>query len=258
MLMKWPEIREVKNPVSPAVAFTEHGRTVVEVDEKLKGKARAAAIWAAVRMHEHGLAALVGLPIVAFAWEPLKRWGRNHPGAAMGATAAAGSALTAGAVLLLPMVLDGAEHPNIAEPPITVTATPVWPSQNPPITREPKLQPTHTPTTSATTTQEWSRPTARPAIQTVTHPTRKPTRSARPQPTATKEPPKTRAPEAPAPTSEVSADPTPPPATRQPPPPTPPPSGDASSAEPPAPTAAGGDCLLRVDLDPLLEVCALG
>jgi hypothetical protein len=257
MLVKWPEIREVKNPASPAVAFTENGRTVVEVDEKLKGKARAAAIWAAVRLHEQGLAALVGLPLLAIAWNPFKRWAQKHPGAAMATTAVAGSAATAAAALVLPMLLDGAQEPKIAEPPGVLTPAPDRPTQTPTITRKP----TRTPTASSTTAQDVPEPAARPEPRPVTLPVRTPTRPAPPGSTAaggvpeTEEPDATRQSRSDEPRPEgVVADPTPPPPQA----PTLP-TVEAASAPPgPEPASEAGGCLLRVDVDPLLDVCALG
>lgn len=249
MLVRWPEIREVQNPVSPAVAFTENGRTVVEVDEKLRGKARAVAIWAAVRLHEGGLPALVGLPILAIAWEPFKRWAQKHPGAAMAATTATGSALTAGVALVLPMLLDGAQESKIAEPSVILTSALYSPWQSPSATRKP----TREPTGSATRNQDRPEPTARPVTRPASQPAGTPTRSVRPRPAATTEPPATeqRSTPNPAPQGEP-ADPTPHPSSA-----VPPPAGEASAAGPPAPTAAAEGCLLQADVDPLLEACVL-
>lgn len=252
VLVKWPTIREVKDPVSPAVAFTENGRTVVEVDENLKGKARAAAIWAAVRLHERGRAALVTLPILAFVWDPLKRWSRQHIRATRATAAAAkGALVVAASIITVIVLLNSAEQPKIADPPITVTAIPTRPSQSPHIIRKPT--PSATPTQGIPEPAHSPEPTARavtwPTVRPTTSTRSTPTRSTRPRPTATAKPPQTDAPEAPIPTPErVSADPTTPPTAA-----TTPPADE--SVEPPAP--AGDDCLLRVDLDPLLDVCAL-
>lgn len=250
--MRWPEIREVKNPVSPAVAFTEHGRTVVEVDEALKGKARAVAIWAAVRLHERGLAALAGLPVLAFAWDPLKRWAHKHVGQAMAATAATGSLLTAGAAFVLPVILDDAPEPKIAEPPpVILTSAPTSPAQ----TLTTTGKPTRKPTGSATVNQDRPGTDLRPAARPATRPVRTPTRSTHPRPTTSVKPTETEIPSTPDPTPQgLPADPPPTTAAA-----TPPPDNEASDTGPPAPAPAAAEgCLLRVDVDPLLEVCALG
>jgi len=258
--VRWPEIREVKNPASPAVAFTEDGRTVVEVDEKLKGKARATAIWAAVRLHEQGLAALIGLPLLAFVWDPLKRWARNDPGTALAATTAAGSVVTFAVGFSAPMLFDDAEPRRSAQPSVTVTTTTIAVSTRAPTTasRTPaaRRQPTRRPSASPALLD---RPdlarTPAPASRSTTRPTRTPAPSAQPRSTRTTEPATPDAIRISGPGSGTAGpSPTPPPASAGAPP------GDTAANVPePAPATAGGrDCLVRVNVSPLLDACALG
>ena len=250
--MRLPEIREVKDPASPAVAWTENGRTVVEVDQALKGKERSKAIMSAVRLHEEGLAALLLLPLLLNVWGPLKHWAQEHTAAA----ALAGAGLVAGVALMVaPAVLDPEDRPRIAEPRIVDTASSHF---SLPV-------PTTTPTVPKSTTTR--RPTDLPTISEV-----RPVQTRRPEPTAT-HPTATRPATRRAPTPTPTAEPTPVPSTSSPDktlapaltsaasaasPPVLEPVADASSglsAE--AIVAVERACLLEVDLDPLANVGVL-
>lgn len=193
--VKWPEVREVKDPASPAVAFYENGRIVVEVDEKLKGRERSRAIMAAYQAHERGLAAFVPLPALIVVADQVKRWTRDHTTAALATTAAAGGAVTLSLNVLGPMVLDGDTKPHMAQPSpaqsITVTVAPTMPSPSAKSTRTP------TPTTSSRSASAPSAvpsprgrtPTGRPSrtSRPAREPTALPTRSRSTQPTVTKQ-----------------------------------------------------------------------
>lgn len=257
MIVLWPEIREVKNPAFRAHAFTENGRTVIEVDENLKGKERSRAILAAWREHERGLAALIALPVLLYVWEPFKRWASKHPAGAVAAGVTYGGALALTVSYLVTAPVSGTGRPVSTPHQVTATAPPgVLVS----VTPTGSLTPARTP--RATPPATGSRPT----------PASHPTGSARPEPATTRRPaPQTTTSRpAPPPTPDRSGPagvkqsaPDVPESTR-----TRPPASDgteSSDAPAPAPTSeapASGpstrDCLVRVEVDPLLDVCALG
>ena len=251
--MRLPEIREVENPASPAVAWTENGRTVVEVDKALKGKERSKAIMSALRLHEEGLAALLLLPLLLNVWGPLKDWAQEHTAVA----ALAGAGVVAGVALVVaPAVLGPEDRPRIAEPPIIGTASSLF---SLPL-------PTTTPTVSESSTTR--RPSALPTVSEV-----RPVKTRRVEPTATR-PPATRRATRRAPTPSPTVEPTPLPSTAGPDKtpasaptsavavPAVEPVADAPSASPAEATveatiAAERACLLEVDLDPLANVGVL-
>ena len=254
--MRLPEIREVKDPASPAVAWTENGRTVVEVDQALKGKERSKAIMSAVRLHEEGgLAALVLLPLL-LKWGLLKHWGQEHTTAA----ALAGAGLVAGlALVVAPAVLDGEGRPRAADPPIVRTASSHFflptPTTTPTVvesrmTGAPSVLPTSSKVGPVPTRQvepTATRPnTTRPATRRATRREPTPTPTVEPTPVpSTSGPDKTLAPPSASAASEAS-----PPALD--------PVADAlgdSLAEPSVEVARA--CLLQVDLDPLANVGVL-
>lgn len=250
--MRWPKIIEVEDAVVPAIAYEQDGKMIVEVDATLKGKGRAAAIVSAVRSHKRGFGSVVLLPIALYAWEPIKNATRNHPGAALASTAA-GVGLLATAIAL--PLKDGSRMPGAA-PLRTVTAsapappTPTWTAP----TRWYSPTPQGTPhvTTPATT-----RPSIREPAPEVTAPitphltpgrTRTPAgpeaENGGPRPTRSIQQERPTLVNAPAVT-------------------TPPLSAGTDEADPPPlvtsdPTvtaSVGRDCLLEVDLDPLLDAC---
>lgn len=255
--MRWPEVREVEDPASQAVAFYEDGKLIVEVDQKLKGRERSRAIWTAIRAHEGRLPALLPL-LLLVGWEPVQRWLRDHAAAAaMAGTAAAGSVT----LLLAPLAFEQEDPPRLAAPTATITVTVPTPDSGPPTTGSPtpakSAPPSDTlirgeeePATSERREPAAASPTE--ASRTTSGPTRSPTRRASTPPPSV---------------SEVT---------------TPPPQGSDGLATPverrtveqdpvapvveptvaprpePTPASAGRDCLLRVDLSPLADACVLG
>ncbi|TMR11075.1 hypothetical protein ETD86_37155 [Nonomuraea turkmeniaca] len=253
--MKWPKIIEVENAVLPAAAFEEGGELIVEVDAQLKGRARAAAIVSAVRSHKRNLDSLILLPIALYTWEPLKNMTRNHPGVTLAATAAGAGVLTA--AVTLPFDRNAAKPPPQAGliPTIITTITTVPTRTSPPAVRSPTRS-AETPRTQA--------PSGRPASTRDARPksTRRP--EARPSPTQPPAPPtSSSAPPISLPVETGTAE------AEQVPTPT---SGPPAAASTP-PVGAGGDgppatsapiatveppvrdCLIEVDLNPLLDLC---
>lgn len=242
--MRLPKIREVKDPVSPAVAWSEDGRTVVEVDQALKGKERSKAIMSAVRLHEEGLAALLLLPLLLNVWGPLKQWAQEHTAAAV----LGGAGLVAGVALVVaPPALGPEDQPRIAEPPIVDTASSHFSLPSP----------TTTPTVPKSTTT--TRPSVLPTVSDV-----RPLATRRPEPTAT-HPTATRRATRRSPTPTPTVEPTPAPSTSSPDktlapplasavseasPPTLEPAVNAPGDQPAEPiVAVARACFLQVDLD---------
>lgn len=246
--MLWPEIREVKDPPLSAHAFTENGRTVIEVDEKLKGRERSKAILAAWREHERGLAALVAMPVLAYLWDPFKRWAAQHPLAAMAVGITYGGAL----VLAVTTVIEQ-DRPVVAPQPATESpwTTVMSPSYIWSPTRTQHVKPTRTPHAPPMATEHRPAPAPRPTRDrqrpASTH--RPPTK--RPTPKGAASAPEHRPSEAPGPsvTTNATDRPAPEPAASP-----RPPDGIAS---PQPTTSPSRDCVLEVDVDPLLHVCAL-
>jgi hypothetical protein len=196
----------------------------------------------------------IGAPLAAaFAWmaEQLANWARDHQVAAATITAAATSAaLATGANIALD---DGRAPAALPQQTITIMATRVEPVAAPTpapvrttVTAKPSpkpvglADPTQPPIIRTSQAEPSVKPTTKPAVRRTPKPSAK-------QPTAFSEPttlaqevPATRTPAAPAPSPERPAA-TPPPAAE----------------EAPAPTTAARGCAVRVDLDPLLDLCVL-
>jgi len=262
--MKWPKIIEVEDAPLPAVVYEQDGELVVEVDAKLKGRRRAAAVVAAVRSYKRGFGSVVVLPVALYAWEPIKNGTRNHPGTALGVTAV-GSGLIALAIALPDARNDGNPPPGAA-PQRTLTATITASSAPPSSTRSPSEPrqdssttrpgaPDGTASTPAPLGREAAKPNAQPSRR---DPTTRPTRTRQPKPvtssqgegaepagsiTALETNPTTGAASTPAAVASTQA------------------AGgadvEAPAVEaPPGPTPSlGNRCLVRVDLNPLLDVC---
>jgi hypothetical protein len=255
--VRWPEVREVKDPASQAVAFYENGRLVVEVDEKLKGRERSRAIWTAMRSHEGRLPALLPF-LLLVGWEPIQRWLREHAAVAAMTTAAGSVSL----LLLVPTAHHHGEPPRLASPAATITVTAPTPPAGTAPTRTP-VQPTSTTpsveilASEEPTNPERRDPTAAGPTETREEPStpaRSPTRRAA-TPSLSSSDPETLTPP-----PQASAAPASPVERR---------TEEESSAAPvdeptvaprpePTPASAGRDCLLRVDLDPLADACVLG
>lgn len=245
MIVLWPEIREVKNPATPAHAFTENGRTVIEVDERLKGRERSKAIFAAWREHERGLAALVAMPVLAYLWEPFKRWAADHPLATMAIGITYGGAM----VLAIPALLDQ-DRPIMTPHPVTESSSvDLWTTEQAPAetpTRASHASPTYTRDRPGPIPQR-TRDTRRPDT-----PRRSPAK--RSTPGAYASDPESHPSAVPALSASATAGERPTPQPE----PSPQPAASPVSTERPPPSASGSrDCLLEVDVDPLLNVCAL-
>ncbi|MER6942555.1 hypothetical protein ABT294_00905 [Nonomuraea sp. NPDC000554] len=238
----------MKDALLPVVVYEEDGEIVVEVDEKLTGRKRASAIMDAIRAHERGLGSVVVLPLMVYAWEPVKAAARNHPAAATAATAA--GVVVIGAAIALPTLHDdGSAAPVVAAPTHTVVAT---------VTAVPTTTPSgRKPTPKATVTSP--RVNTTPAPDDV-KPASTPQPTPMPTPTGSI-PPTNRPPIKTSPSTEIveifaSVAPLNPTqaATALP----------TEIVSPPAITPApesvsvaapDRDCLLRLDLEPLLDAC---
>jgi outer membrane biosynthesis protein TonB len=256
--VKWPVIREVTDPAAPAVAYDEDGVTVVEVDKNLTGKERAEAIYAALRDDDNSLGGLILIPLLAYVWEPLTRWVRRNPSTAV---VTAGVATVVTASTIVPWLLDG-EHPIpgagpqatliVTSAPATPTSAALTPSPEP--TRGAPASPTLQPTTKATlqlTVRPTPLRTAPPTRQPSSTPTR--VKTPTPRPSDTRPPTRTAGP-----TPSRAATPSNPPRGTTP-TPTAQPSPTPTAAPTPQPTltTAADDCLLEVELTPLLDLCVL-
>ncbi|MEU7831295.1 hypothetical protein [Nonomuraea sp. NPDC049129] len=197
------------------------------------------------------------LVAAAFGWlaERLAHWARDHQGAATTITAAVTSAAV---VTGANIALDGDRLPAaLPQQTVTIMATRVEPVVAPTprpvrttVTAEPSSKPasladpTQPPIIHTSQTEPSVKPTTKPTARRTAKPTPKPSAK---QPTAVSEPTMqaqevsaTRTPAAPAPSPER-------PAATQPP----------AAEEGPATTAAAARCAVRVDLDPLLDLCVL-
>ena len=193
----------------------------------------------------------------ALTWiaERLASWARDHQVAAATITAAATSAAVATGANI---ALDGDRPPTaLPQQAITIVATRVEPvvATTPKpvrttVTAKPSpkphnlANPTQPPIIRTSQAEPSVKPTAKPTARRTPKPTPKPSVK---QSTAFSEPttlaqevPATRTPAAPTPSPERPAA-TPPPAAE----------------EEPAPTTAAARCAVRVDLDPLLDLCVL-
>ncbi|HEY9373160.1 hypothetical protein [Streptomyces sp.] len=198
------------------------------------------------------------LVAAALAWmaERLAHWARDHQMAAATITAAATSAAVATGANI---ALDGDRPPAaLPQQAITIVTTRVEPVLAPTprpirttVTAKPSprpeglADPTQPPIIRTSQAEPSVKPTSKPTVRRTPKPTPKP--SAR-QSTAFSEPTTlaqevsaTRTPAAPAPSPERPAA-TPPPAAEE---------------EPASTTAAARGCAVRVDLDPLLDLCVL-
>lgn len=251
-ILHLPKIEEVDDPPSPAVAFLRGKHLVVEVDKKLRGKERSAAIMAALRAHGYR-----GIPIavpLVYLWDPVGRWARGHTGAAVAAAGTGAAVLAAGAALLIPALLDGEEQVTAA-PTVVVTVR---------TTPSPKVR-TPEPTPSSTSREPTVIITMPPATPDRTAPEPEPTRSRRPS-TAPAPEPTSGAPSTtdPAPTATSSSPPesSGPSATDSPstgPRPTDPPTSDPPAAEPTI-TTVSETCtgLVHIEAGDLADICLLG
>lgn len=192
----------------------------------------------------------------AIAWVGARvaRWARNHQIAtsAITATATSVAIVTGSGVAVDGERLDPAALPPqtitimSAQPPVTVTATPARtratrtakPSSKAVSTAGPTLQPIVLTERQEPTVKPTSKPTARNTAKPTTGPTvKQPSASKEPTAPPTQEVPATQAPPEPSPSPE-------------PPPNTPP-------AQEPDSTTAQARCAVRVDLDPILDLCVL-
>lgn len=195
---------------------------------------------------------------IAWIGSKASHWARSHQIAAATITATATSVAAATGVGL---ALDGDRMPSalpqqtitiVSTQPAVIAATPTptgslatgkptpkaSPSEDPTIepvvlTERPAPTGSHKPTAQPT-----SKPTAKRTSKPTTQPTTKPSATSEPTGPPTEDPPPTRTPAAPSPTSEPS--PATPPAT-----------------EDPDSTPQATRCTIRVDLDPILDVCVL-
>lgn len=197
--------------------------------------------------------------ILAVLFAPIVKWSRDHPLPALGGAVVAGAA--AGTVFVAPLTdirLDRPGPPAV-ERVVTMTATPVVSS----------IPPRTSPTPAPTKSWRSPPPTQPPANgEEAQPPRRRPTREPAPAPTPTRTTKK--------PTSKASTHPpversaSPPPSSSEPPSSTPtsdagrtqatttPPATPSPQQEDPPPTTTGDrDCLVGVDLDPLLNLCVL-
>lgn len=248
-----PEIREVKDPPSPAVAYTENGRTVVEVDEKLTGRERSAAIFAAWWAHERRVTVVLPVAGLVYLWDPFVRWAARSPGQATAAAAAGGGALVMAAGALALVLAGNGEQPPTVRPSASYDASPSTLPRTL-ITASPTpVSPTPTVSTpDGTPTRERSarQPTS---MSTRTNPNRRPepTRSTPRGPARTARPQRTPEPPPPSEPRKESSE-----------------SAAGGSTEPPAPvrptpkavtptpqTPPSRNCLVDVDLNPLLDLC---
>ncbi len=268
--MKLPEIREVEDPASPAVAFTENGRTVVEVDAKLKGKERAAAILAACRAHELGLGGLIAVPLLA-AWEPLKRFTTEQPRLVLAAGASTGgAALVSAGVMTLALSSPSGTHQAESIPaqttisrPSTAAAGPSTrvrpPTTTPSPRRTPKAvaaAPTHKPDTGRTqAASSITRPATRPPATSSPMAT-SPAQSQRPRTpsvTPTREPAPGSKPPSTPPVQERPTQRRTPPQARVTPPRATPGTPARTPGPPPQVPSPGRDCLVEVRLPPVAQ-----
>lgn len=251
-------MREVEDPASPAVAFVEDGRIVVEVDAKLKGRERSRAIWTAMRAHEGRLPALLPF-LLLMGWEPIQRWLRDQAALAAMATATGSVSL----LLLVPTAHHHEDPPQVASPAATITVTASTSTTGPATTQSPTPARSATPSVQPPAVEGESGADQRdPTVtgppetrQATAAPTRSPTGRApspRPSPSdfdVTTPPPQASEAPAAARASQDLAD----QETTAP--------VDEPTVAPrpePTPASAGRDCLLRVDLDPLADACVLG
>lgn len=252
--MTLPIIREVTDPAAPAIAYTENGKTIVEVDEQLKGKERSTAIMAALRAHDDSLGGLILIPLLVYVVEPLTRWTRDHTPTVI---ATAGVAGAISATTLVPWLLADDDQSPVAGPVSTLIATPALPAPTSGV-----ILPSPEPTVEA-------KPSARPSPMRTAPPTRPPTNSPTvrvktptPRPSGTRPP--TRRPDlTPTPTGAAPpSSPAPAGVAPKSPGPTASPSPTSRPTVSPTPqptlTTAADNCLLELDLDPLLGVCLLG
>ncbi|MFG1963185.1 hypothetical protein [Nonomuraea sp. NPDC049028] len=198
----------------------------------------------------------VAAAAVAWIAERLARWARDHPAAAATFTAAATSAAVAtGANIALD---DGRAPAALPQQTITIVATRMEPVVA--TTRTPaRTTVTTTPSPKAVTATDPTQPPvlrtaeAEPSVEPTTKPTvrstTKLTRKSSAKPTASSEATTPTAQEVPA----IRTPPAPSPSPGQP-AATPPP---AAEEEPASTTAAARGCAVRVDLDPLLDLCVL-
>lgn len=248
-----PEIREVKDPPSPAVAFTENGRVVVEVDENLQGKERSAAVFAAWRAHERGVGTLIPVAGLVYLWDPFTRWASQSPGQAAATAAAGGGALLVAAGALAVVLSGDGEQPQPVRPSASYVAPPSTLPRTGITTSPAPTSPTPTvraPDPTITRERGARKPTS---MSTRTKPDRRPepTRSMPRGPARTGRPERTAEPPPPSDRREESSE-----------------SAEGGATEPPAPDRAASqivtptpkmspsrNCLVDVDLDPLPDLC---
>lgn len=196
------------------------------------------------------------LALLGWLAERLIRLGREHIATTAITTVAAGSIGIVGASV----VLDGDSRPEARPAPAVVTI----------VTTAPRATFTVTPEREVVTLTP-PRKTSTPApilpARLLTTPTTRPTERGEPSPKPTKKPTRAATPtprKTPSPAPQETADSAiPPPSTMSTPsgpePTSPPPVADATEPAPAEPsTAARQDCGIRVDVDPLLEVCLFG
>lgn len=268
--------RKKLEPEVAAVSFQTADETpviVINVDER-----RTAALAALKKLRPYVLIPLIPALITAAA-ERLIRVMREHSKTAMvvGATATAASAIAISPISIkwdiddqlskppaaIRVVTQPAVTHTITVPPAPTRSTPrrtVAPEQpTPPVETGQMLSPpaaTSAPPSPATRPSRpptaSSRPSSRPSARATSRPTTRPTSRPSTAPRVEEEPD-------PRPSSTQTSRNQPEPETspRQAPQPTQEPTSAPSTA-PPETTTGSGNCAIRVDLDPLLDLCVLG
>lgn len=196
------------------------------------------------------------LAFLAWLAERVIRLGREQIATTAISTVAAGSIGIVGASV----VLDGDSRPDARSAPATVTIVATAPRATFTVTPERgvvTLAPPRKTSTSAPVLPAMliTTPTARPTGrgEPSPKPTKKPTREATPTPRKTPSPAPQETPDSAIPSPSTTSTPSDPEPT------SPPPVANAPEPAPAEPsTAARQDCAIRVDADPLLEVCLFG
>lgn len=140
------ELREVADALGPAAAYRDDdGHIIVEVDEQVRGRARARAIAAALTEFRRRELGIMPLPLLAAAWEMTARWVREHQRATAAVTGAAVTAAVGAAALAATGQLERTNRPPAAAVTIVRTVAPSTPAYSPPAATRTAPPPPSTP-----------------------------------------------------------------------------------------------------------------